>query len=729
MQVILLKQTRYESQILEAGQVVETDDKTASRWIDNGIARCYVNKACSEEETVILSKKYLEPVNFWGYNDMFDHHALKKYLKHDKVSIVIPVFNALDYLKKCIETLVKFTQNYELIIIDNGSNNKTKKYLKELEDKLGIILQINENNKGFSYACNQGVKLSSCDYICFLNSDTVLTPNWLGKLMKGFEIKNAGILGPSSCYIAGEQCLSDLKDKRFKMELEDIIAVSLQLEEGYKETEVYGFCYLVKKEVFDKIGGFDYKTFGIGCGEENDFNRRARKLGYKTIWVKGSYVHHYGNRTFDEAKIPLTVWLHKNYSKFKEKEKLDDLFVENDVEITRKEKTDVVIVTLDRQEETIKTLQSLRANNDDLNIIIVDNGSDDISYLDKSLYDVLIQNKTNLGITVALNQGLGACRSKYIVVMHNDVVINTKNWVANCIEFMNKNADVGMCGLAGWTELNNGFYHGKLIASIDKYKNNPQDFTEVVVLDGVCNVIRNIGLAYDTNFGLMHGYDYDLSMQYHLQGYRRFVFPANAIHFAEDGNSTVENEKYKKLVKDNNKYRLERQKLFFDKWSMFLPLKVGDERIIRLDIGCGTNKKEGFIGIDKFDYSDKYGRDFICGNVPEVLKTFKDNSVDEIFTSNFIEHLRQDDVIEFFNEVYRMLKKGHTIEIIVPTTDNYGAFCDPTHRSFFNSYSWRYYDKTWNESLSKSYGIKANFEIIKNEKINDIEIRAVLKKR
>jgi len=338
----------------------------ALRWINSGIAH-YVDGYYGDS-----GNKYLAPLDpSSGYNKVFDHHSLKDYIRHERVTIVIPLLDALDYFKKCLESLIKFTQNYELIIIDNGSDNNTKEYLLECKKEFGFKLQTNENNMGFGYACNQGIKLATSGYICFLNSDTVLTPNWLGKLMKGFNQPNAGILGPSTCYSGGRQNLTGLMEKRFSMGLADIVGCSLQLKEEYTETEIFGFCYLVKREVIDKLGGFDYKSFGFGNYEESDFNHRARLAGYKTYCAKGAYVHHYGSITFESAGISQNKLMRENISKLKEAKKLGKVYVENDVKIDNDEKIDVIIPVLDRKEETIKTLESLILRNKNINILII----------------------------------------------------------------------------------------------------------------------------------------------------------------------------------------------------------------------------------------------------------------------------------------------------------------------------------------------------------------------
>ncbi len=149
---------------------------------------------------------------------------------------------------------------------------------------------------------------------------------------------------------------------------------------------------------------------------------------------------------------------------------------------------------------------------------------------------------------------------------------------------------------------------------------------------------------------------------------------------------------------------------------------------MKLDLGCGPFKAEGYTGIDIYDYSKKY-KDFIQGGVPEILHVFDDNSIEKVRASHFLEHIAQPKVIEAMNEIYRILVKGGLFEIVVPPTTGRGAFCDPTHVSFWNDMSFRYYDKTWCRTLTESYGIKADFQILKNEYLDEYNLHVILKKR
>lgn len=151
---------------------------------------------------------------------------------------------------------------------------------------------------------------------------------------------------------------------------------------------------------------------------------------------------------------------------------------------------------------------------------------------------------------------------------------------------------------------------------------------------------------------------------------------------------------------------------------------------MKIDLGCSIFKKEGFVGIDVFDWSDKYPKDeFLQGEIPEVLHNFKDSSIEEVRASHFIEHIPQAKVIEFMNECHRILIAGGIMEIFVPHTGGRGAFCDITHVSFWNDLSWRYFDKTWSPDLTGSYGITADFQIVENKILDEFTLHAILKKR
>lgn len=127
-----------------------------------------------------------------------------------------------------------------------------------------------------------------------------------------------------------------------------------------------------------------------------------------------------------------------------------------------------------------------------------------------------------------------------------------------------------------------------------------------------------------------------------------------------------------------------------------------EEKIIRVDIGCGKQKREGFFGIDIIPFE---GVDKVM-NAGKDKWPFKDGTVDEVHASHFVEHLEPDERIHFVNELHRVLKNptydnaGKMISglatVIVPHWASQRAYGDLTHKWPAVSEFWFYYlDKDW----------------------------------
>lgn len=128
---------------------------------------------------------------------------------------------------------------------------------------------------------------------------------------------------------------------------------------------------------------------------------------------------------------------------------------------------------------------------------------------------------------------------------------------------------------------------------------------------------------------------------------------------------------------------------------------------LRVDLGCGLRKPEGFIGVDIYPRPEV---DIIADLTQRF--PFPDSSVDEVKAHDVIEHLP--DRIHSMNEIWRICKPGATVDIVVPSTDGRGAFQDPTHVSFWNINSFMYYCVEFPQylQLCRSYGFKGAFSIL-----------------
>jgi predicted SAM-dependent methyltransferase len=126
---------------------------------------------------------------------------------------------------------------------------------------------------------------------------------------------------------------------------------------------------------------------------------------------------------------------------------------------------------------------------------------------------------------------------------------------------------------------------------------------------------------------------------------------------------------------------------------------------VKLNLGCGHNKLEGYMNID---CRPEVNPDRIL-TVPEGLSFYPDNCCDEIVADDFLEHIPIPKIIETMEHIYRILKPDGIFFSSTPDAQHgQGAFQDPTHVSFWVQNSWLYYSDDDHRNL---YGIKAKFKI------------------
>ena len=238
--------------------------------------------------------------------------------QNNKTSIIILTYNKLEYTQKCIESIRTFTNenDYEIIVIDNASEDGTLNWLKEQED---IILIANKSNMGFPKGCNQGIEVATGNEILLLNNDVIVTFNWLEKLRKAlYSSDEIGAVGPITNYCSNYQSIKTTYKTIDEMhEFAKNFNVNKNGDWEYR-LKLVGYCMLIKKEVVDKIGLLD-EIFTPGNFEDDDYSLRIIKQGYKLIVCHDTFIHHFGSVTFKNDMPVFGDLLQKNSKKFKEK--------------------------------------------------------------------------------------------------------------------------------------------------------------------------------------------------------------------------------------------------------------------------------------------------------------------------------------------------------------------------------------------------------------------------
>jgi GT2 family glycosyltransferase len=235
-----------------------------------------------------------------GFNVGFDEGFARGYADVEAeqplegTSIIIPTYNQQAYLQKCIDSIQRYTKEpYELIVIDNASNDDTGKYLHSLAG--AVRYRINDHNLGFAGAVNQGLKIARGSTLLILNNDTVVTSHWLSNLLASVNSNSKfGLVGPTTNYIGGDQQIPTAYESLDSMH-EFARSYNQSNPNLWTQTgRLIGFCVMLRRDVFERVGYLD-EGFEIGNCEDDDYGLRAQLLGFDLIIAADTFIHHFGS--------------------------------------------------------------------------------------------------------------------------------------------------------------------------------------------------------------------------------------------------------------------------------------------------------------------------------------------------------------------------------------------------------------------------------------------------
>lgn len=226
-----------------------------------------------------------------------------------KVSIIILNWNGLEDTVECLESLKKMTYpNYEVILVDNGSEGNDAQVLKE---KFGDYIHLIQNDKNYGYTGGNNIGMryvlhdSASEYILILNNDTVVTSDLLDHMVQVAESDaSIGMVGSKVCYYDCPERIQGIGGKVNMWTGRASLIGFKGIDTGQYDTEqevgyIFGCCLLVKTEVVRKIGLFDESYFCYW--DETDYCFRARTAGYGVVYAPAATVWH-------KASLQLKVW-------------------------------------------------------------------------------------------------------------------------------------------------------------------------------------------------------------------------------------------------------------------------------------------------------------------------------------------------------------------------------------------------------------------------------------
>ena len=236
----------------------------------------------------------------------------------DKISILIPNKDHVDDLRRCIDSIRERTtyDNYEIIVIENNSEQQeTFAYYKTIEEQENITVVTYKGEFNYSRINNFGAKYATGKYLLLLNNDTqVITMNWLEAMLMYAQRSDVGAVGAKLYYgdrtiqhagvVIGLGAHRTAGHTHYKINYDNLGYMG-KLCYAQNVSAVTGACLMVKKSLFDELGGLD-EDFRVALNDV-DFCLRLREKGYLNVFTPFAELYHFesasrGIDVMDEAK-------------------------------------------------------------------------------------------------------------------------------------------------------------------------------------------------------------------------------------------------------------------------------------------------------------------------------------------------------------------------------------------------------------------------------------------
>jgi N-acetylglucosaminyl-diphospho-decaprenol L-rhamnosyltransferase len=222
-----------------------------------------------------------------------------------QLSIILVNYNGSKFLEDCLGSIKKYLKeiSYEVIIVDNSSSDNSINIIANEFPDFNLICS--KNNLGFSRANNLAIKQAKGQYLLFLNTDTILIDDSLYSLLDYLtENHDVGAIGSRLVFENLRYQLSfgnppnlviELIDKvRYRLDNRYHSSLSKFYDRQYSKVQevgwVTGACLMIRRDVFEQIGGFDENFFMYF--EDKDLCKRVKELGYKVVYYPKTTIIH-----------------------------------------------------------------------------------------------------------------------------------------------------------------------------------------------------------------------------------------------------------------------------------------------------------------------------------------------------------------------------------------------------------------------------------------------------
>lgn len=255
---------------------------------------------------------------------------------HPLVSIIIANKDHVEDLSRCVESIINEStyDEYEIVIVENNSETEEiRKYYEEISKHPRVRVVEYKGAFNYSKINNFGVSFAKGEYVLLLNNDTkVITPTWIEEMLMYGQREDVGVVGAKLYYddmtiqhagiVIGLGAHGTAGHTHYRVPQANVGYMG-KLCYAQDVTAVTGACMLVRKEIYDKLGGLD-EGFAVALNDV-DFCLRVRKLGLVNIFTPFAELFHFESKSrgSDNKKDKNAIRYQEEADKFKERYKVE----------------------------------------------------------------------------------------------------------------------------------------------------------------------------------------------------------------------------------------------------------------------------------------------------------------------------------------------------------------------------------------------------------------------
>ena len=231
---------------------------------------------------------------------------------HIRARVVVVNWNGRRWLADCLRSIEAQQEPVEVVLVDNASTDGSVEYVRQEFPRVRVTAL--DRNEGFARANNLGAQGATCDYLVFLNNDTRARPGWLRALFAAADADPAvGLVASRLIYMDRPDVIDSAGDGYLRCGGAFKVWHGRPSATAPGERDVFGVCgaaFLIRRSLYEALGGFDERLFMIY--EDVDLSFRARLRGARVVYAPAATVDHAGSASLGRISASAVFYGQRN---------------------------------------------------------------------------------------------------------------------------------------------------------------------------------------------------------------------------------------------------------------------------------------------------------------------------------------------------------------------------------------------------------------------------------